>query len=451
MPIPPPIPTPRPDQDRSELPEDVLELVDPGEPQAAPPRPLRARIAIVVAAALSVASAGGLLAYRAHHRARVLRAGLDRASSLLRVDTAAGYRDAAALLEPLAAMDPVRAGGVRAYALAMRFADYRDAAAGSQADALLAAARRDAELPVEAHLASAALFLGRREPGNAASSAARTGFSPEGRVIAARVALLSGNLSNAYDAATAAASARLPAALALRGDVLRRMRQDPDGARGSYAAALAASPLHPRAAFGVAKLALSGFAPAEEAERALRRLIEDRGGTPEPERGRAALHLAALRLRAGDRAGAADALGTVALEDADRSWAQTAAAIAAGRIGWYRAVEGAPPPLRSASDDDPGELPPVLAPPAPAAAPVEPTPAQATRPVGAPPARTHAGPGRKTATAHAAPATRKTAAHATAAKRKKAGAKAAKDARKRRTRTKHSRGTVAVQPRLAAR
>ena len=91
------------------------------------------------------------------------------------------------------------------------------------------------------------------------------------------------------------------------------------------------------------------------------------------ERARAAVHLAALRLRAGDRAGADVALDAADVDGASRTWAARAAIVAAEHPGPYRAVQGAPAPLQSVSDDDPGELspnpppPPPPPPPAPAA------------------------------------------------------------------------------------
>jgi hypothetical protein len=85
---------------------------------------------------------------------------------------------------------------------------------------------------------------------------------------------------------------------------------------------------------------------------------------------------------------------------AARDWAERAAALEAdtGRI--YRAVEGAPANLLSASDDDPPEMPPVaIAPPAPA-----PTPP----PKAAPAKSTKATAKRTTATAKKKAAVRKT-------------------------------------------
>jgi hypothetical protein len=332
--------------------------VPPPTVAARAPRSPRRWAAIALVGAIAIAAAA-LLGYRAQHRAKVLRTGLARADALLRLDTAAGYREAASLLEPLATMDPVRAGSVRAYALAMLLADYGDAGGERRVEALLVAPMRADEVPREAHLAAAALALAHREAGNAMTAAARAGGTPFAQVLAARVAFLAGNLSAAVDPASASAEAGLAAGSALRGDLLRRTRQDPAGARAAYAAALAASPLHPRAAFGLAKLALSGQAQRADAEAALRRLLADRDATPAPERGRAAVHLAALRLRADDRAGARAALADAGLEGAARTWAEAAAAVAATHRGWYRAVEGAPASVRSASDDDPAELAPI--------------------------------------------------------------------------------------------
>jgi hypothetical protein len=143
-----------------------------------------------------------------------------------------------------------------------------------------------------------------------------------------------------------------------------------------------------RAAYGLAKLALGGQAPPEGAITALERLLEDRAGTLDAERGRAALHLAALRLRAGDRPGATSALDAAGLDAPARAWASRAAQVAAEAHGPYRAVAGAPPSLQSASDDDPGELspepPPPPAPPkATAKAPAKKGSAKATAKAGA--------------------------------------------------------------------
>jgi hypothetical protein len=361
-----------------------LEAPDGPPPTVSSPAPRSPRrwAAVAAVGAIAIVSAA-LLGYRAQHRAKVLRTGLARADALLRVDTAAGYREAASLLEPLAAMDPVRAGSVRAYALAMLLADYGDAASERRVEALLVAPMRADEVPCEAHLAAAAVALAHREAGNAMTAAARAGATPFAQVLAARVAFLAGNLSAAVDPAGASAEAGLAAGHALRGDLLRRTRQDPAGARAAYAAALAASPLHPRAAFGLAKLALSGQAQGADAEAALRRLLADRDATPAAERGRAAVHLAALRLRANDRAGAAAALSDAGVEGPARTWAEAAAAVAATHRGWYRAVEGAPASLRSASDDDPAELAPIapalFEEPKPTPPPPKPAPAKPSR------------------------------------------------------------------------
>ena len=320
--------------------------------------------AAVAIAALAVI-AGGLLWYRAHHRRRLVEVGIARAGQLLRLDTATGYREAASLLEPLAKLDPVEAGSVRAFALAMLFTDYREAAAEKEAEALLVAPERADRAPPMFHLASAALALGRRNAADVATAAGRAAGEAWSGVLLARTALLADNAEAALEpAATAAATdARLAAALALDGDLLRRIRKDPASAHTAYAAALAGSPFHPRAAFGLAKLALAGQAPMAEGVTALRRLLAD-PGTPSNERGRAALHLASLALRAGDRAAANTAFDTAGLDAPARAWAARAAAFAAEQTGAYRALEGAPESLLSASDDDPTVAAPPPAPPA---------------------------------------------------------------------------------------
>ena len=334
-----------------------------GEPPGRAPRSGLLKLTAVLVAVLLVGVA--LLAYRAHHRSKVLAEGLARADALLRLDTAAGYREAASLLEPLAAMDPLDAASVRAFALAMLFADYRADVEG-EVEGLLVAPGRAPVVPPHAHLAVAALALGHREAGSAATAAARAGESAWARVLQARVALLAGNPAAALDpAASAASEGAFPPGLALHGDVLRRLRKDLRGARAAYEAALATSPLEPRAAYGLAKLALAGHAPAEGAATALQRVLSDAAGTPAQERNRAALHLAALSFRKGDRRAAEAALDSAALDGPARAWAFRAATVESENHGPYRAVTGAPASLQSASDDDPADLSPEPPPPPP--------------------------------------------------------------------------------------
>ena len=323
---------------------------------------------LAVIAALVLVVGAGLLAYRAHHRNKVVAAALSQADALLRLDTSAGYRQAAALLEPIAQLDPMQGASVRAFALAMLFADYRDAGAEAESETLLVGPGRAEAVPAYAQLAAAALALGRKEAGTATTAMSRAGDGPWPLAIQARIALLAGNVEAALPpAASAAGEGAFPPGLALHGDALRRLHKDSAAARAAYEAALAASPGQPRAAYGLAKLSLSGHVPAEEAEAALTRLAADRDGTPAPERGRAALHLATLRRRAGDRPGAQSALDLAALDPAARAWAERASVVAAEQRGPYRAVAGAPAALQSASDDDPGELSPAPPPPPPAA------------------------------------------------------------------------------------
>jgi hypothetical protein len=325
---------------------------------------------------VAVVLVGALLAYRAHHQRRAVREGLSRALPLVQQDAAASYREAAELLEPLARIDRREAASVRAFALAMLFADYGDAEAGASAEALLVEPSRADDVPVWATLAETALAFGRREAGDATALASRAGDHPVASLLLARTALAAANAAAALDYAAAATAAdpRLAGAQALQGDQVRRFRRDPSRARTAYEAALALSPRHPRASFGLAKLALSGQLPAARAAVPLRALLEDRAGTPAPERGRAALYLAALSLRAGDEAGAAAALDAAGLDPGARAWAARAAGVAAAASGTYRAVVGAPASLRSPSDDDPPVAP--LVAPAPPPAPAAKAPAR---------------------------------------------------------------------------
>ncbi len=339
--------------------------LDDGGVAAPPPRGRGGALKLALAVAVMFVAGAALLAYRGQHRNKVLASGLSQADALLRLDTDAGYRQASTLLEPLAQMDSTEAASVRAFALAMRFADYRVAEAENEAEALLVHPGRAETVPTYAHLAAAALSLGRREIGNATTAAARAGDGSWASVLQARNAMAAGNLRAALEPASAAASTgSFAPGLALRGDVLRRLGEDVSAARAAYGAALSASPLHPRAAYGLAKLALAGRASSDEAVRTLRRLVDDREGTPAPERGRAALHLASILLRQGDAAGARTALDDAGLTGSLRAWAGRAAALAAENRGPYRAVAGAPVELLSASDDDPGELSASASPPA---------------------------------------------------------------------------------------
>ena len=341
--------------------------IDPGSPPA--PHGSSSRMVQVVAlAGVAIVVLAAALLYRAHHRREVLHQGMTRARELMRADTWSGYRAASQVLEPLVAVDPMEAGALRAQALAMLATDYRDEPAAADAERLLDAPERSAEIPPAASLARAALAMGRGQAGSAASSAARPGTGAAGRVIQGRVALLAGNPAGAaeFAAEAAAADPGLPAALALQGDALRRTGKA-EGARQSYLAALQASPTHPRAAYGLGKLALSGKARPEEAYPALERILADLSGTPGNERGRAALHLAALQGRAGDRAGAQRTLDAAGVSGAERAWLERAVAEEELSRTGFRVVDGAPASLRSASDDDPyvAPPPPPPAPPAP--------------------------------------------------------------------------------------
>jgi tetratricopeptide (TPR) repeat protein len=302
---------------------------------------------VAVAGVVIVALAAALL-YRSHHRREVLAKGMVRAHELMRADTWAGYRAASQVLEPLVAIDAMEAGSLRAQALAMLAADYRDEAAAAEAERLLDQPERSTEVPPAASLARAALAMGRREVGSAATSASRPGTGAEGRVVQGRVALFAGNPAGAaeFAAEAVAADPGLPAALALQGDALRRSGKA-EAARLAYLAALQVSPNHPRAAYGLAKLALSGKAKADEAFPALERILADREG------------------RAGDRAGAQRTLDASGTSGADRAWLEKGVSEEELSRTGYRVVDRAPPGLQSASDDDPYVAPPPPPPPEP--------------------------------------------------------------------------------------
>lgn len=347
MPRPPLEPIPSPSAGEADT-SVILEFEATGS-VASPHATGRKKIAALVSAAVVGVLAVALLAAWLVHRRAELAGGTARATELVRLDTAAAHAEAAAILAPLAEREPIEAGSLRAFALAMRFLDYRDAAAEAEAERLLLAPLRADEVPAFAELALAALALGRREAGTAttaATHAAGTGWSD---VLHARIALFAGRLDAAAESAAAAVAVDpgLPTARALEGDAARRAG-DGRSAHDAYAAALAASPTHPRAAFGLAKLALAGLAPAAEARAAVQRVADD-VATPAPERGRAAIHLAALRLRAKDRPGATAALDRAGLDPEARAWAERAARREATSPN--RKLDAAPESLRSPSDD----------------------------------------------------------------------------------------------------
>ncbi len=334
-------------------------LEELGTPEEPPHRMRRsAPILKVVAVVLAIALVlGGVLIVRRQRQRRALSEGLDKAAEMMRSDTHAGYSAAADLLRSLVPIDPLQAGSVRAFALGMLVSDYREEARAQEAEALLVEPERAPVVPPAANLAEAALLLS-RQAGTATTFAARAQGSPWSGTLQARVALLAGNLPVAAELVDGALAIdpEFPAALALKGDVLRR-RRDFDGARAAYAAVLRVSPVHPRAAYGMAKLALSEKAPREQATRPLEQMLADRG-TPSNERARAALHLAALRGRAGDRSGAAAAIDSSRVPPDARPWLEKAAAAEELSRTGYHVVGSAPAALQSPSDDDPYEPPP---------------------------------------------------------------------------------------------
>jgi hypothetical protein len=343
-----------------------------------------------------VAVAIALVAYRTISRKRALRDAVARAELDVRYDTADGYAKAAEMLKPFAEQDPLEAASLRAFSLAMLALDYGDAAAGDEAERLLEKPERADPVPRWANLARAAQALRAEQAGTVMKATLSLGGDPVADLLVGRAAVIAGSLDAALEPLHAAAAAEppLPAALALYGDVVRRGKRDARAAQAAYARALGSSGGHvqPRAAFGMAKLALTGQAPPAEATEPLERLAAD-PATPPRERGRAALHAAALAIRAGDRARATTLLDAAGLAADARDWAGRAAAVEAdtGRI--FRAVSGAPASLVSPTDDDPPAVPAIADEPAP------PPPPKAAPPKAAPVA--------KKAPAKAAPAKKK--------------------------------------------
>jgi tetratricopeptide (TPR) repeat protein len=356
---------------------------------ARPPPPDRPRLhrwvvwCLVALAALSTVA--GAAAWRRHQERLIVAASVARAQHLIRSDTWLGAHEAAALLGVRAAqLDPVEAAPLRAFALALLAADWRDRSAAAEAAALADAAQRSERVPPYANLATAALALGDRQAGTALEYINRASDGPWPAILAARVAIQAGNAAAAAEAVEGALAADPdhPAALAVKGDLLRRAGRDEE-ARGLYRRAFTASAAelaagfagaappagaaapHPRSTFGMAKLALSRRGAPDEAVAALARLASDAAGTPQVERARAALHLSALRGRTGDRAGAAAALDAAGLGGEMRAWVERAAGQLEVERGPYRVPDRTPAALESAADDDPWVATPPPPPPAP--------------------------------------------------------------------------------------
>jgi tetratricopeptide (TPR) repeat protein len=358
-----------------------------------PPEPRRSgwaassrfKIACAILGALAVLVV--VLAYRSHQERRIVAISVARAKQLVRADTWLGYHEAAALLGVRAAkVDPLDAGALRGFALAMLSLDYRDKGAAADANEALVEPGRAASMSMHAQLAVAAVALGEGRAGTALEYASRAGDDALAQLVYARVAILAGNTGMATEAAdrSLAADPELPAALALKGDLLRRTGRSAD-ARQVYTAALGSSSRaiesglagsaarpgatapHARATLGLAKLALSREIPSDVAIGALGRLLDDRAGTPQVERARSAMYLSALQGRAGDRAGAAATLDKAGADGALRAWLEKASGQVEVERGRYRVPDGTPGVLVSASDDDPY----VPAPPPPQ---VEPAP-----------------------------------------------------------------------------
>ena len=351
------------------------------EAEGSPPsarRHLPPGVKVALALVLLAVAGGGVLAYRRHQEHRIVALSVARAEQLVRSDTWLGYHEAAALLGVRATrLDPIGAGALRAFALAMLATDYRDEAAVTSANAALVEPLRAPSAPAYAYLAVSALALRDGQAGTALDYASRAGDAPLAKLLEARVAVLAGKPSVASESVQRALeiAPEQPAALALHGDLLRRAGKS-GPARGAYLAAIAissravnagmagsqaragASAPHARATFGLAKLALSREAPADEAMAALGRLLDDRAGTPQVERARAAMYLAALEGRAGDRAAEAATIDKASLDGELRAWVERAAGQLEVERGPYRVPDNTPPPLQSASDDDPYVAPP---------------------------------------------------------------------------------------------
>ena len=356
------------------------------------PRPrggISKRVKIACAALAVLVALALVFGYRSYQERRIVAISVARAKLLIRTDTWLGYHEAAALLGVRAAKaDPLQAGSLRAFALGMLYLDYRDKTAAADANEALVEPARAATMPMYAQLAVAAVSLGDGRAGTGLEYATRAGDDALPRLLYARVALLAGNAAVASEAVDRALAAdpELPAALALKGDLLRRSGRPAD-ARQAYTTAIATSSSsldsglagsstrsgatapHARATFGLAKLALSREIPSDAATGPLLRLLEDRSGTPQVERARAAMFLSALLGRTGDRTAARDALDKAGADEALHAWLEKASGQLEVERGRYRVPDATPAVLLSASDDDP-----YVPPPPPQAEPSAPKP-----------------------------------------------------------------------------
>jgi hypothetical protein len=182
--------TPEPIEPAEDLAYDTPdELADDEDGGGRGRAPTSIALKLAAVAAVVLVAGAALLAYRAQHRKNVVAAALSQADALLRLDTAAGYRQAATLLEPIAQLDPMQGASVRAFALAMLFAVYRLAGAVAVIENLLVIPGRADTVPAYAQLATAALALGRKEAGAATVSVVRAGDGQWPLAMQARGAL----------------------------------------------------------------------------------------------------------------------------------------------------------------------------------------------------------------------------------------------------------------------
>ena len=179
-------------QPASEVPTEPEDEEEAKRPKRPFPIGKVALLVVALAAALAV-----LMIFREQQRRRAVREGIAQAEKLLDLDTADGYRRAADLLAPLAQLGPLEAGSARAFALSMLAADYRDAKAETEANALLVLPGRAKALPRYAALAFAALAFGKNGLGDATSALGNAADSPWTQTLQARIALRAGTLEAA--------------------------------------------------------------------------------------------------------------------------------------------------------------------------------------------------------------------------------------------------------------
>jgi tetratricopeptide (TPR) repeat protein len=254
-------------------------------------RSLRPQIAMVVLAAVAVASAGTFWLVRHAYRAQEAEAGLAAARAGLARDTLGSLQEAARALDEARAQDPALQGvtALQAEVAALLWADFADEKA-------LERARRLASAPDAGEGALVARYLAapdaaERDRAAAELVAAAPGGGPLAGILAAGVLRGRGDREGARRLLESAARGTPPMlrALADLGD-MTRAGGDLEEALHLYRLALQAHPTHPRSVLGSAEVRLALSRSLEDSLKEVEVLHDDpHSPPPGPERLRAEL------------------------------------------------------------------------------------------------------------------------------------------------------------------